>query len=94
MPQRYFVAAELLCLTVKAAAPHSGAKVAGRAARTLGDRENIAFKNIYRYIHQFRVVLYKRAVFGVLAGVHYNILCIKGYFAVALQLLNAFCKQH
>ena len=92
--QRDLVAAELLGLAVKVAAPHAGAEVAGRFVRAVGHLEDIGLEYRDGDVQQRRVALDALAVDGVVAWVHDEEHQLKRYVAVAMKLLHELCHQH
>ena len=88
MTQRDFVAAELLGLAVKVAAPHAGAEVAGRFVRAVGHLEDIGLEYRDGDVQQRRVALDALAVDGVVAWVHDEEFYLERIFVVQLQLLK------
>ena len=72
VPQRNFVAPQLLRLFVEVTAPHPRAEVAGVFFCLVRDFKNVGFKNGDRNPEQLGVALNPFAVFGIVPGVHYK----------------------
>ena len=94
MPQRDFVAAQLLGLAVQVAAAHPGAEVAGVLVGVVGHGKDVALENGHRDVQQLGVGFDLLAIDLVVAGVHDQKHQLKGHVAVALQLLHELCHEH
>ncbi|MPN17350.1 hypothetical protein SDC9_164703 [bioreactor metagenome] len=94
VPQRYFVAAQLLRFFVQIPAPHARAQVAGRFFYFINRVKNARFKNSDGHTQQLRVLLDHAAVGFAVAGVHHQKHQLKREFIVPFQLLKQLCHQH
>ena len=80
----FFVAAEFSRLGIKMPAPHTGAEVAGRLVRAVGNRENIGLENRHGNLQKLCIALDFAAVAFIVARVHDEKDKVKRHFAVPL----------
>lgn len=94
MPQRDFVAAQLLRSAVQIAAAHACAEVAGVVIGAVGDIKYVGFKNRNRHIQHRGIFFDLPAVDFAVAGIHDQKNRFKMHLAVTLKLLHQLRQQH
>ena len=94
MAERDFITAERPRLIVQMSAAHFCAEVAGVAVGFIRNAENIRLKNRHGDFEQTCVIFNLSAVFGAVAGIHYEVDKLKVKIAVPEQKLHKLCKEH